>query len=220
MLLAEELLLLALHPQGGTPVNSSRSALGVALAGTLVAELALLGAVTEDGRRLAPSGPPPAHPLLADVHQQLGMIRGRRAADQVKHLDKAIGGGWQRLVDPLADAGVLGRRRDRVLLVHVTHHPVLRLDLRDEVVGRLQAAATGDALLDPRTATVLAMSGPARLLEVVAPARADRRHARRRIAQATELAPLAAIVKKIIDEAAAAAAAGAAMVATTSATTS
>ncbi|CAO5242019.1 GOLPH3/VPS74 family protein [Frankia sp. AgKG'84/4] len=218
MLLAEDLLLLALDPERGTPVNSSREPLKVALGGALIAELGLLGLVAEDGRRLAPVGPPPGDPLLADAHALLATVRGRRAADQLGRMDRALGGVWGRVVDPLVAAGVLGRRRDRVVLVPVTHHPVLRPEIRDEVVRRLRAAATGDGPLDPRTATVLALSGPSRLLEVVAPARADRRHAKERIKEATEQAPVAAIVKKVIQEAQAAAAAVAAAASTTAAT--
>ncbi|WP_261558070.1 hypothetical protein [Frankia tisae] len=60
---------------------------------------------------------------------------------------------------------------------------------------------------------MLALSGPSRLLEVVAPARADRRHAKARIADATEQTPIAPIVRKVIEIAqhGAAAAAGTAI---------
>ena len=81
------------------------------------------------------------------------------------------------------------------------------------------AAATED-LLDRRTALVLSMTGPARLLEVVAPERRDRRHARDRIDHAldrTDLEPVGDVVRRLLAEAAAAAAiATAALVATSS----
>ncbi|CAO5189249.1 Golgi phosphoprotein 3 (GPP34) [Frankia sp. AiPs1] len=220
MLLAEELLLLALDPDSGTPVNSSRSPLGVALSGALVAELGLAELVAEDGRRLAPVGPAPSHPLLADAHTLLGTLRGRRAADQLRRMDRALGGGWSRVVDGLVQDGVLGRRRDRVLFVPVTHHPVLYPKARDEVLARMREAATGDGPLDPRTATVLALAGPSRLLEVVAPARADRGHAKMRIRLAAEQTPVAPIVRKVIQEAQNAAAAAATIAATSAATSS
>ncbi|MCM3882278.1 GPP34 family phosphoprotein [Frankia sp. R82] len=221
MLLAEELLLLALDPDRGTPVNSSRAPLNVALSGALVAELGLDGLVVEDGRRLAPAGLAPSHPLLADAHCLLGTLRGRRAADQLRRMDKGLGGAWSRVVDGLVDAGVLGRRRDRVaLFVPVTHHPVLYTKARDEVVDRLRAAAAGDGPLDPRTATVLALAGPSRLLEVVAPQRAERRHAKERIRTATEQTPIAPVVRKVIQEAQQAAAAAATVAATAGATSS
>jgi hypothetical protein len=218
VLLAGELLLLALDPVRGAPVNSSREPLKVCLCGALVAELSLGGHVTLDGRRFVVTGSVPPAGLLRDVYDALASPKGRRAADQLRRLDRVLGGVWKRVVDALADRGVLGRRRDRVLLWRVTRHPVLRTDLRDDVVGRIRAAAAGDGELDPRTATVLALSGPARLLEVVAPAR-PRAKAKARIAEAADLTPVAPVVKKVIAAAQAAAMAGA-TAATTAATTS
>jgi Golgi phosphoprotein 3 GPP34 len=81
------------------------------------------------------------------------------------------------------------------------------------VIDRLQAAAADGQPLDPRTAGLLCMTGPARLLEVVAPERGRaRRHARDRIDGALDRADLKAIgkvVRRLIAEAEAAAAAGA-----------
>jgi hypothetical protein len=68
-------------------------------------------------------------------------------------------------------------------------------------------------VLDVRTALVLSMTGPAHLLEVVAPERSGRKHARRRIDHAldsSQLQPIAELVRTLLAEAAAAAAAGAA----------
>ena len=217
VLIAEELLLLALDPQRGTVVNAARQQLLVGLAGALVSELALDGAVELDGRRFVVRGPAPADPLLARVHAELATGGGRRAADQLRRLDRRTGGLWPQLVDRLADAGVLGQRRDRVLLWHVTRHPVLRTLEHSTLLRRARTAATGDGRLDARTAVLLALSGPSRLLEVVAPDRADRAHAKARIAAATDLSPVAPVVKKVIAEAQAAAGV-AVMVATTAST--
>jgi hypothetical protein len=212
MLLAEELLLLGLDPVEGTVVNNAGRELLVGLAGALVGELALAGLVDLSGKRLIAVGGPPGDPLLAAAHQALARSTGRRAAAQLRGLDKGLGGIWSRLVDGLAGRGVLDRRRDRVLLVPVTRHPVLAPAVREEVLERVRAAAAGEGEIEPRTAVVLALAGPSRLLEVVAPDKAGRPHARRRIETATELTPVAPVVKKVIAEmhaAAAAAAAGA-----------
>ncbi len=215
MLLAEELLLLGLDPVKGTVVNDARQELVVGLAGALVGELALSGLVDLSGKRFIAVGSPPGDPLLAAAHQALAQSTGRRAAAQLRGLDKGIGGVWSRLVDGLADRGVLGRRRDRwswFTWFPVTRHPVLQPPVREEVLERVKAAAAGEGEIEPRTAVVLALAGPSRLLEVVAPEQASRRHARLRIETATELTPVAPVVKKVIAEmhAAAAAAAGAA----------
>lgn len=220
MLLAEELLLLGLDPIRGTIVNSARQQLLVCLSGALVGELALAGSVQLDGRRFVAVGPAPEHPLLARVHASLAEPTSRRAVGQLRRLDKAVGGVWPRLVDGLVEQGVLGRRRDRVLFWTITRHPVLQPATRQEPLERVRLAAAGDNGLEGRTAVLLAMTGPARLLEVVAPERTDRKHARQRIAVATDLTPVAPVVKKVIAEMQAAAAAGATVAATSAATTS
>ena len=94
--------------------------------------------------------------------------------------------------------------------------------VRDGVIERLRTAAAGDDVLDVRTALVLSMTGPAQLLEVVAPERAGRKHARRRIDHAldrTQLQPIGELVRALLAAAAAAAAAGA-IAATTAAVAS
>ena len=63
----------------------------------------------------------------------------------------------------------------------------------------MRAAATSDTRLDARTAVLLALSGPCQMLEVVAPARADRAKAKQRIAQAAEQVAAADAVKHVIE---------------------
>jgi hypothetical protein len=89
---------------------------------------------------------------------------------------------------------------------------------RDEIVERLRHAAATAGPLDVRTALLLSFSGPARLLEVVAPRRRGRRHARRRIDHALDGTPFQAIraeVRRLIatQDAAAAGAVAAAVAA-------
>lgn len=214
MLIAEELLLLSLDPERGTALTT-RQYLVVCLSGALVGELALTGSVHLVGGRFTASGPAPADPVLARVHALLAEPTRRRAAGQLRRLDRAVGGMWPTLVDDLVAGGVLGRRRDRVLFWSVTRHPVLRPDARDEPLRRVRSAATGDGSLEPRTAVLLALTGPARLLKVVAPDRADRRHAQQRIRAATDLTPVAPVVKKVISEMQAAAASAVVIASTT-----
>jgi hypothetical protein len=199
MLIAEELLLLGLDPDRGTPL-ATRQYLVVCLSGALVGELALTGVVGVSGGRFVATGPAPDDPLLARVHALLARSTLRRAPGQLRRLDRALGGVRSELVDGLVERDVLGRRRDRVLFWSVTRHPVLRPDARNEPLRRVQLAAAGDGGLEPRTAVLLALAGPARLLEVVAPERTGRRHARQRIKAATDLTPVAPVVKKVIAE--------------------
>ncbi|OAA19811.1 Golgi phosphoprotein 3 (GPP34) [Frankia sp. EI5c] len=216
MLIAEELLLLALDPVEGSTVNSSRQPLTISLSGALIAELGLADGVVVDGKRFRPAGRPPADPLLAAAHRAIGEVKGRRAADQLRGLDKALGGVWTAVTDRLTEEKIIGRERRRILLFPVTRHPVLRADLRDDVLRRAREAARGSGPLDPRTAALLALAGPSRLLEVVAPDRAHRRHAKERIATATNVTPVAPVVTRVLQEAQAAttAAIGASVAAT------
>jgi hypothetical protein len=72
-------------------------------------------------------------------------------------------------------------------------HDVIDRAGREAIVSRLWLAALGDDPLDVRTAVLLSMIGPAQLLELVAPDRAGRKHARRRIdhaLDATSLQPI------------------------------
>jgi hypothetical protein len=218
LLLAEELLLLGIDPVKGTVVNGAKQQLLVGLAGALIGELALAGAVELPGKRFVAVGPAPEHPLLAGVHQVLAQPTSRRAAGQLRQIDKAVGGLWPRLVDGLIEQAVLGRRADRVLFFAVTRHPVLQPAARDEPLQRVRLAAAGDNGLEARTAVLLALAGPSRLLSVIAPDRADRRHARQRVKMATELTPVAPVVKRVIAEMQAAATAGATVAATSAAT--
>ena len=133
-------------------------------------------------------------------------------------LERRLGmGTWDAVVAGLVDAGVLapvsGGLRPR--------HELIDRAAQDAVVERLRLAAAGEDRLDARTASLVAMTGPAQLLELVAPDRSTRRHARRRIDRAldaTSLQPIAESVRKVLADAAGAVAVTAS-VATTAAVT-
>jgi hypothetical protein len=232
MLIAEELLLLALNPHTGRMRTDAQHGLPVALAGALIGELRLEGALDVQGRRFIATGARPPHPLLAAAQQALAEPQGQTFTDQLRRLDWRMGklcplpagvperpaepagrgfpdqlrrqdgrrGSWLLLVDGLIAQGVLGRRRSRILLVNVTRHPVLRPTVREEVLHRVRAAAATDGVLEPRTAVLLALAGPAGLVKVVAPQRSDRDHARRRMSTAAQQVPAAAVVQQVLAE--------------------
>lgn len=106
-------------------------------------------------------------------------------------------------------AGVVGREKAGR---RPTRHPTVHPDVHVALLERVRSAAAGSEPLDPPTAALLALAGPCQLLEVVAPARSDRRKAKQRIAEASESVPAAAAVKYVID----AVAAGATVAAATS----
>jgi Golgi phosphoprotein 3 (GPP34) len=205
VLLAEELVLIALDPDSGRRALGVGDNLNACLAGLLMVELqlddrpdsALLDAAAEV---VAEAGPKPKAVLSA-------MSRGLR---------RRIGvGTWDALIAGLVDRGVLAPSTGGLR----AGHPVLDLASRTAIVERLRQAAASNEPMDARTAMLLSMTGPAQLLELVAPQRSTRKHARRRIdhaLEATSLQPVAESVRKVIADAAAVAAAVAVVAVTSS----
>jgi hypothetical protein len=78
---------------------------------------------------------------------------------------------------------VLGR--DKPSLLRPTRHPVLDMAARQAVVDQIRAAAAGEAPVSAQLAVVLALIGPCRLLDRVAPDPGTRGEAKRRIDRVT-----------------------------------
>jgi len=221
VLLAEELALVAVDPDTGRHATGTRSHLNATLAGLLVAEL-MLDSVAGPGRRngevVLLSDRPPASPVLAAAAAVVAG-KGPRIKAVLSHMSRGIEsrlgyGTWEAALVGLAEAGVLSPARGAVRPTT----EVLDTRPRQALVARLQAAAATDDPMDPRTALLLNMTGPASLLEVVAPGRGGRRHARRRIDKGldgTDFEPVGKAVRRVLADAAAAggAVAGGAVVA-------
>jgi hypothetical protein len=207
MLLAEELALVAIDPKSGRHALGTRDNLNACLAGLLVTELHLDDRPHSDLLTAAAEVVADAGPKMKAVLS--AMSRG---------LDRRVGmHTWDAVVNGLVAAGVLAPASGGLW----SRNDVIDTAARDAIVERLRSAAAGDEPMEPRTAALLAMTGPAQLLEVVAPDRAGRKHARRRIdhaLDATSLQPIAESVRKVLAEAAAAAAVAASVAATTAAT--
>ena len=201
MLLAEDLVLLALAPDGSLVRGSTyQPAVAVGVTGALITELAQDGHVDLADGRIRLTGSRPTHPLLAQALDNLAPHEGRKLKSRLASVKHA---GWNEVVDAMIEGGVIGREKE---LLRPTLHPLADPVAHDALLRRVQAAATGDSPLDPRTAALLALAGPSQMLEVVAPERSDRRKAKRRIAEAAEQVPAAAAVKYVIDAVAATAA--------------
>jgi hypothetical protein len=199
VLIAEMLLLVAVNEKGHVPFGSD-SFVNIGLTGALLAELAIDGQLTiaEDGTVRA-GDPRPGDVLLADAYDAVREhLEGKKARRVIGGLSRHIGGSRKRVVDRLVEGGVLGR--DRPSAFRPTRHQVLDTAARQEVLDQVRAAATGDGPVRPDVAVVLALTGPCRLLERVAPERSARGEAKRRIAWATAETPFAPSVAKVVDE--------------------
>jgi hypothetical protein len=213
MLIAEMLLLVAVNDKGHVSPWSGASFLNVGLTGALLAELAIGGQLTIAGDGTVRAGATrPDDELLADVYDAIREhLDGRKTRQVIRGLSRRIGGSLDRVVDRLVDTGVLGR--DRPSILRPTQHPVIDTATHQAVLAQVRAAATGLGPVPPDVAVVLALAGPCRLLERIAPDRSTRSQAKQRIARATADTPFAPAVAKIVDELIAAVAAAATTIA-------
>ena len=213
MLIPEMLLLVAVNGQGHVSPWSGASFLNVGLTGALLAELAIGGQLTIAGDgTVRAEATRPDDELLADVYDAIREHPdGRKPRQVIGGLSRRIGGSRDRVVDRLVDTSVLGR--DRPSILRPARHTVIDTATHQAVLEQVRAAATGQVPVPPDVAVVLALAGPCRLLERVAPDRSTRREAKKRIARATAETPFAPGVAKIVDELIAAVAATAASIA-------
>ena len=207
MLLAEELALIAIDPDSGRHALGTRDNLNACLAGLLVVELHLED--RPESELLSAAG----EVLVADGPKMTAVLSAMS-----RGLERRLGmGTWDAVVAGIVQAGVVAPASG----VLRPRNEVIDRAARDDVIRRLRSAADGDEPLDARTAALLSMTGPAQLLELVAPDRSARKHARRRIdnaLDATSLQPIAESVRKVLADAAAAAAVAASVAATAAAT--
>jgi len=212
--LAEELALVAIDPSSGRHGLGLRSELNACLAGLLVAELMLDGviAVGDKEDRVVVTGKAEPKSKLLAAATAVVIEKGPKIKPILSHMDRGLAqrlglGTWDAVVSSLTDEGVVAATQRGVR----SRNDVLQPFVRDAIVAALRVAAAGDSAIEPRLAVVLSMSGPAHLLEVVAPTRSARRHARDRIDNAlsgTPLEPVGRIVRRLISDATSAAAAG------------
>lgn len=212
MLLAEELALVALKPEAGRAKLGGDSNLNACLAGLLVAELLMNESVRHGDRDelvlAVPGRQLPASPVLAAA-LEIVAEKGPKLKGVLSHMSRGmqqrIGMSTREAVySGLTTAGVVGASTGGLL----PKRPVLDRAAWDGIVDRLRAAALDEGPIDTRTALVLSMTGPAHLLELVAPEGSTRKHCRDRIDSAlagSDFEPVGTVVRRLIQEAAAAA---------------
>jgi hypothetical protein len=218
MLLAEELLLLALDDDTGKVVVTE---LDKGLAGAVLIELALRerirvaekGETVRAGRLVLKPGAAPGHPVLDDALRLLSAREGRKPKDVLGPLAKGL---RARLTGSLVDAGVLRREMRKVLGFFPTERLPARDATHETTVRERIAAALAGAEPDERTAALVALLSALNAVTTVLDVR-DRRAARRRAKEIAEGQWAATAVRKAVQEvyAATAAAASAAAIGAT-----
>lgn len=149
MLIAEDLLLLLFDDKAGTPVNGV-SNLEHSLAGAVLIELAMLGRVdvTADaddgkpGRLVIRDSSPTGEATLDDSLATLSTMEGKKPKDVIGPLSK--GELSQRLLEGLAQRGILRRERGKVLGLF----PTTRWPAEDSRHEELTRAALNRVLVD------------------------------------------------------------------------
>lgn len=219
VLLAEELLLLALDDESGKVVVTE---LDKGLAGAVLVELTLAerirvaekGESVRAGRLVLRPGPEPGDPILAGALALLAHREGRKPQYVLDALAKDL---RRRLADRLVQAGVLRREKRKMLGLFPaerlpaqdsTHEATVRERIRDALCG---------AEPDERTAALIsllsALNAVTKVVDVP-----DRRAANRRAKEIAKGQWAAAAVRKAIEAVNAATAAAIAAAATTAAT--
>jgi hypothetical protein len=200
-LIAEDLLLLLLDDESGkvAPSDSAEPALG----GAVLAELAILGAVTIDERtsrfwspKVRVTGSAPDDRVLADAVQVVSE-KERTAQDLVARLGKGL---VKTLGDRLADRGILERRESRLLgMLPRTRWPAADSTHEAAVRQALTSVLVQGTTPDARTGALVAvLSAIDRTHKVVDHDGLSRREVKKRAKEVTEGAWAATAVRDSI----------------------
>jgi golgi phosphoprotein 3 len=206
--LPEELILVAVDAERRATCRAGSAALSYGLAGAVLTELLLLGAVVTERGLLAVAGASTADELLDDALARIRASRARDVKGWVRALAGRSAGLHPRLVRRLVHAEVLREERRRVLgVVPVAHYAVADQVVLAGLRRRLRAGLLGRGTLDSRTASLIGLVGACGLVDGLV-ARDDRRTARRRAATIGGGDPAGTAVSAAIRDAQAAVAAG------------
>ncbi|MER7754978.1 GPP34 family phosphoprotein [Kitasatospora sp. NPDC097643] len=164
--LAEELMLLSLDDESGVAKDGSSA--GWAVAGGLLAELALAGRVAlDEGRLSVTDRTPTGDPLLDERLERLAEWVGRKAPGKAKAADwltKDHPTAVRATVQRLCERGLVVEERHRVLgLFPVRRYPEADGSVERELRARLGAVIRHHVAPDVRTATLIALLHAARL---------------------------------------------------------
>lgn len=215
MLIAEELLLLALEDTSGRQLVGSER-LDPTLGGALLAELALaerIGVSGDDegwskrGRLTVTDLRPTDDPELDRALASMAEHEGRKVKDLLSSVSsrRITKGLRRRLLERLAGAGALDQHDEKILgLIPWTTWPARDRGPEDEVRRRLHGALVAGTTPAERTVVLVALLQVGGLLTKVLPDQ-DKKLVRQRARELSEGDWVAKAVKQALDEVAAAA---------------
>ncbi len=168
--LAEELLLVALDDESGTPLPLPTFSLETALAAAIVMELSLAGRLDSDAESLIVlSATPTGDALLDGVLDRIAGASERRTTAQWLHVLSAPGGPLVELVTQrLVERGILRVEEKRLLWVFRTrvYPPTSGIEER-EVKSRVMTLLNNDAIPDTRDTLLIGLLRASGLFEVL-----------------------------------------------------
>ncbi|GAA1971069.1 GOLPH3/VPS74 family protein [Amycolatopsis minnesotensis] len=162
MLLAHDLLLLLLDDESGK-LSASMHAPDKALAGAVLIELALNGAIdvggaqdtVKPGRVKALDGKVPAHPVLRSAAEIVRANEGRKPDHVLGPIAKGL---REELADELVREGILRRQEKRVLgLFPVERLPAADSAHEDALRTEITAVLAGQRRPDERTGPLISL---------------------------------------------------------------
>ena len=152
MLIAEEFLLLTLDDESGKISFSGASSFPFGMVGSLVLELVFLGRITlKDKHVRVINTSHTGDPLLDDVLKRMGDLnRDLRLRSWIIQLSVVFRNIYSKgLLSRLTDQGMLIREeKPRLKIFHSMRHPLVRPELKNELLQRLQGI-----ILDKQEAT-------------------------------------------------------------------
>ena len=166
--LYEELFLLSINDAKGELVGAAASYLPYGLAAAILAELALLGKVQADRKRLAVVDATPTGDELLDG--ALATIAASPKPRKLSHWIGALASGklQKRVVQSLATGNVLQIEKKRFLwVIPYEAYPQQDASAKYWVKARLRGTVLGGEQPEPRTVALLSLLKACRLLDLV-----------------------------------------------------
>ena len=168
--LHEELVLLALRDESGTPERRT-TMLNYSLAGALLCELVLEGCITIDEGKKPLVSVATVKPMADEVlSESLGLVvkakRRRRAANWVSRF-ASIRHMRHRIAEGLCGKGILKKSEASVLLIFKRKtYPTVDSRPERQLIERMRQAITSEDRLDPRTQVLVALANATKMLPI------------------------------------------------------